>query len=76
MSNQDGMKSEIEWSQEILKITMEIDKKFPELSKYIEEMPMDVSEKESNGVHIMALKEYYDSLVNLFEDYAITHTIA
>tara|TARA_R110002072_G_scaffold15386_2_gene61814 strand:- start:607 stop:849 length:243 start_codon:yes stop_codon:yes gene_type:complete len=68
------MKTESEWSQEILKITMEIRQEFPELSKYIKEMPVQIVEKETEGEYISAMKKYRDSLTNLVGDYSKTHT--
>lgn len=67
------MKTETEWSQEILKITMEIQQEFPELSKYIKEMPVKVVEKDEEGEYSKVMKEYYDSLKDLAGDYSKTH---
>jgi hypothetical protein len=67
------MKTETEWSQEILKITMEIQQEFPELSKYIKEMPVKVVEKDEEGEYSKVMKEYYDSLKDLVGDYSKTH---
>jgi hypothetical protein len=52
----------------ILKITLMIQEKFPELSKYIEEMPVNNPE-----INLEQLKDYYNSLENLIEKYAENH---
>lgn len=67
------MKTETEWDQKIIAITMKINQEFPELSKYLEEMPTNVSEKGKEGVNSKNLKEYYNSLVELLGEYTKTH---
>jgi hypothetical protein len=67
------MKTITELEQNILNITTSIDKEFPELSKYIKEMPVKVSEKENDVINIKNLKEYYNSLVELVKEYSKTH---
>jgi hypothetical protein len=47
-------------------ITMTIEETFPELSKYIEEIPVKVSGHKN-------LQDYYDSLAALLENYAPDH---
>ena len=66
------MKTSAELEQDILSITMKIDKEFPALSKYIKEMPITVSENPKD-VNIKSLKEYYNSLVELLGEYSKTH---
>jgi hypothetical protein len=66
------MKTIAELEQDILNITMSINKEFPELSEYINEMPITVSETE-NDVNAQNLKEYYDSLVDMVKKYDISH---
>lgn len=68
------MKTEKEWSQEVLKITMEIREQFPELSKYIKEMPLTVTSNDTAGENIEEIKDYHDSLKDVVEDYSKTHT--
>jgi hypothetical protein len=65
------MKTNIEWDQDILKITNTIHQKFPELSKYINEMPENYSENEE--VSNKTLEDYYHSLEELVNKYAKTH---
>jgi hypothetical protein len=67
------MKTIIEIEQDILDITMKIQKEFPEISKYSSEMPVKTSDKDSDDVHIKNLNDYYNSLVVMIEKYAQTH---
>jgi hypothetical protein len=67
------MKTTAELEQDILTITMSIDKDFPELSKYIKEMPAKVSMKDEEEINIKNLKEYYNSLKEMKSEYAKTH---
>jgi hypothetical protein len=66
------MKTKIEWDQDITTITNKIHREFPELSKYITEIPVNSSNKE--GVDSKKLEEYYNSLVVLVGKYSKTHT--
>lgn len=61
------MKTETDIEKHILNITMKIQTEYPELSKYIKEMPENVSINSNN------MKEYYNSLVELLAEYAKTH---
>ena len=70
------MKTEKELNSDILKITMTIQERFPELSKYISEMPETVPDTAAPEVTIKKLKDYYDSLDALLKKYSISHTIA
>jgi hypothetical protein len=65
------MKTKLELEQAIIGITTTIRNKFPELSKYIIEMP----ENNSSGdeINTNALEDYYFSLEDLVKNYAITH---
>ncbi|WP_310560489.1 hypothetical protein [Flavobacterium sp.] len=63
------MKTEEELYAAILKITMEIKIQFPELSKYISEMPETIPNVENPKINRKVLQEYYDSLHILVKDY-------
>jgi hypothetical protein len=67
------MKTEKELNNDILKITMTIEEKFPELSKYIEEMPVAIADKSNSEITAKNLKDYYDSLEALLKNYTINH---
>jgi hypothetical protein len=65
------MKTNLEWNKDIRAITLKIRKEYPELTKYIEEMPSNNSEfVEING---KSLEDYYNSLEEIVSTYAKTH---
>ena len=41
----------------------------PELLKYLSEMQMTIPNEENPVMNLKALESYYDSLVNLLQDY-------
>ena len=49
---------------------MRIEEKFPELSKYIAEIPVTVSDLPGREIRSSNLKEYYDSLDAFLKKYA------
>lgn len=60
---------------EISQISREIEEKYPELQKYLEELPMTISDEE-NKVGRMdekALKDYLESLKNIVKKYKEEH---
>ena len=65
------MKTKAEWGQDVINITNTIHQKFPELSKYIAEMPMKGSGKDD--VTVKNLEDYYHSLEDFLNKYAKTH---
>ena len=69
------MKTEKELNDAILKITMTILEKHPELSKFITEMPVTVPDKASPEINIKHLQNYYDSLNDLMKKYNINQNI-
>jgi hypothetical protein len=66
------MTTEKEINAAILKKTLMIQEKFPELSKYIEEMPITIPVN-NPVVNLKVLTDYYNSLDNLMEKYAENH---
>jgi hypothetical protein len=52
---------------------MAIQEKFPELSKYIEEMPVTMPDTDDPEINIKNLNEYYNSLNALIKKYAISN---
>ena len=68
------MKTEAELNKNILKITMTIRNEFPELIKYLNEMPVTIPSDESPEINKKALQEYNDSLLDLLRKYAPNHT--
>lgn len=65
------MKTIGDWEKEIIRITTKIQTEFPELVKYFKEIPVP----NSSGASITeaALKDYYNSLVDILGEYAKTH---
>ena len=59
---------------EILKITMTIQEKYPELSKYLDEMPVTIPNENDPEINNMNLKAYNDSLISLLHNYIDEHT--
>ena len=54
------MKTEKELYTAILKITMQIKTQYPELSLYLEEMPVTIPNVKNPIVNRNVLQEYYD----------------
>ncbi len=67
------METEKELNEAIINITMKINDNYPELSKYIKEMPVKISNDFDSGITIKNLKSYYDSLNELLNHYAEKH---
>lgn len=67
------MKNKAELEKDILAITLRIHEEFPELSKFIDEMPDNFKETDDESVEIKSLFEYYKSLEELISDYSKTH---
>jgi hypothetical protein len=68
-----SMKTEIELNTAILDITMKIKKQFPELSKYILEMPVTIPNLENPEMNRKVLQDYYNSLKIMLNDYIENH---
>jgi hypothetical protein len=68
------MKTETELNENILKITMTIRNEFPELMKFLNEMPVTIPNEVSPEINIKILQDYYDSLVALLRKYAPNHS--
>ena len=67
------MKPKIELEKNILDIIMKIHREFPELSKYISEMPDNNSSISTNHIDKLSLKKYWNSLDIVLSEYAKTH---
>jgi len=67
------MESEKGLNLKILNITMTIQEKYPELSKYLEEMLVTIPYIKSPKINIRTLSSYYDSLTSLLENYVQQH---
>jgi len=67
------MESEKGLNLKILDITITIQEKYPELSKYLEEMPVTIPYMKSPKINIKTLSSYYDSLTSLLGNYVQKH---
>lgn len=65
------MKTETEIEDAILKITMKIKTDYPELSKYLEEMPTTIPDVKNPEINIKILQDYYNSLESLVKKYTL-----
>jgi len=61
--------AEKEWNSKILNITLKINDKYPELSKYLEEMPVTVPVENNPEITLEHLRNYYESLNALLNKY-------
>lgn len=68
------MKTENEINKNIIETTMVIDEQFPELSKYIVEMPVTIPNANEPEINETNLKEYQNSLNALLKKYASNHS--
>lgn len=67
------MQSEKDLNKKIMEITMLIQTKYPELSKYLNEMPATIPIEENPKINSENLQKYYNSLEELMKKYAIEH---
>jgi phage host-nuclease inhibitor protein Gam len=65
------MQTKTELEKRIIRITGKIHKEFPELVKYITEIPIHIS-AEAEG-NIKNLEDYYSSLEEIINKYSKTH---
>lgn len=69
------METEKTLTERIMAITHEINRQHPELTKYLTEMP-DTNPKEKDpNTNKKALREYYDSLIELVRKYLPNHIL-
>ncbi|NNM94184.1 MAG: hypothetical protein HKL88_01820 [Bacteroidia bacterium] len=64
---------EREFNTRILKTTMTIMEKYPELSKYIEEMHETIPNEDVPEITLRSLKAYLDSLNSMLDKYKVEH---
>lgn len=65
--------TEKDLNAKILKITMMIKEQYPELSKYVEEMPVTIPDEKNPEITPNNLKTYYDSLYSMLNKYILEH---
>jgi hypothetical protein len=68
------MEKEKKLNEQILEITLRIRDQYPELSKYIEEMPVTVPDEKHPEVTLKSLQSYYDSLRSVVDKYMQEHS--
>jgi len=64
---------ENELNSKILKITMTIKDHYPELSQFLEEMPVTVPSENDPEITINQLKSYYESLNSMLNKYKVDY---
>ena len=69
------METEKEINEKILKVTMVIQENYPELSKYLNEMPITIPIDSLPEVNVQNLQKYYETLVGLFRNYVAEHQL-
>ena len=67
------MKTEAELNKNIVKMTMTIRNEFPELMKFLGEMPVTIPNSENPEINVKILQDYYDSLDYILRKYAPNH---
>ncbi|MEC5165667.1 hypothetical protein RCH18_001398 [Flavobacterium sp. PL11] len=67
------MKTEKELNQEILETTTMIRNEYPELIKYLEELPLTIPIVDDPAITNKLLEDYVNSLKNILIKYGIKH---
>tara|TARA_R110001606_G_scaffold398846_1_gene579217 strand:- start:130 stop:342 length:213 start_codon:yes stop_codon:yes gene_type:complete len=67
------MKSKDDLNKTIFLLTQRIHKEFPELIKYLDEIPEKFESDTQKGVNNKNLKDYLDSLKDLLKTYTKNH---
>jgi hypothetical protein len=68
------MKTELELNESILKITFFIQSNYPELIKYLNEMPITIGNEKDVEINTKILADYLQSLELLLSNYQVNHT--
>ncbi len=67
------MPTQIQLNADILKLTLYIQEKHPELSKYIAEMPITIPNEKTPEINIQNLTIYLNNLNHLLKKYSATY---
>ena len=70
------MDAEEDINTKILKITMVIQENYPELSKYLNEMPITIPIENHPQIDAKNLEKYYENLLDLFRNYVAEHQLS
>lgn len=68
-------KAEKDLNSKILQITMTISHQYPELTKYLDEMPVTIPNEKDPQITIKNLSSYYESLNSLLTNYILEHPL-
>lgn len=68
-----NMKSLVTLNQHIVAITSAIQEQYPELMKYLDEMPLPIPSNQANKMSQQDFKDYLDSLKKIVEHYSKAH---
>ena len=69
------METDDDINAKILKITMVIQDNYPELSKYLNEMPITIPIEQHPEINKKNLEKYYNTLLSLFRNYVAEHQL-
>lgn len=69
------METDDDINGKILKITMVIQDNYPELSKYLNEMPITIPIEQHPEINSKNLEKYYNTLLSLFRNYVAEHQL-
>jgi AAA15 family ATPase/GTPase len=72
-NNNKNEQIENDLNSKILKITMKIKDHYPELSQYLEEMPVTIPSDNDPEMNLNLLKSYYESLNSLLKKYKVEY---
>ncbi len=64
-----NMKTEHELNDDIVMLTMKIQSEYPELIKYLDEMPITIPDEKKPEITLKNLQAYHYSLLTLLEGY-------
>jgi len=67
------MKTEEQLNQEILETTTMIRNEYPELLKYLDEIPLTIPIENNPEINVKSLTDYSQSLKNIIIKYGIRH---
>jgi len=69
------METEAEINAKIMKLTMVISENYPELMKYLNEMPITIPIDSNPKINAKNLQKYYDNLLDIFRKYVAEHQL-
>ena len=69
------MKSKGELLNQITNITLRIEKKNPELYKFLDETPLTINSKTNGEIGVDVFEDYLDSLRQMLKEYIASHKI-